>query len=97
MRGEIFRNTIKNHEFKIWVFAWLCFAMGQASTKCLNMTWVATELSLKDPFAPRLEQVACLTGKRVVVASKNNSRSRYLKSYVSIQSSSPLLANDENI
>lgn len=50
------------------------------------MAWVATELSLKNLFAPRLEQVACLTEKRVVVASKNNSRSRYLKSfYVSVK------------
>ena len=50
------------------------------------MAWVATELSLKNPFAPRLEQVACLTEKQVVVASKNNSRSRYLKScYVSVK------------
>lgn len=45
------------------------------------MALAATELSLKDLFAPRLEQVACLTEKRVVVDAKNNSRSRYLKSY----------------
>lgn len=59
------------------------------------MTWVATELSLKNLFAPRLEQVACLTEKRVVVASKNNSRSRYFKVLLRF-SQICLLANDES-
>ena len=60
------------------------------------MTWVATELSLKNLFAPWLEQVACLTEKRVVVASKNNSRSRYFKVLLRF-SQICLLANDESI
>lgn len=47
---------------------------------------------IKNLPAPWLEQVACLTEKRVVVVSKNNSRSRYLKShYLSV------LASDEDI